>query len=147
MKEDCFHLGIKAIIQNETGKILLLKTNPNLLLGYEDEGYWDIPGGRIHKDSPIEETLRRELKEETGITSIKTISPFKMVLSNIRIPLNDAGESVGLILSAHICTVDSAETITLSDEHIEFQWFDPMEAAQLLEHKYPTEFTQAIKIL
>ncbi|MCA9389936.1 NUDIX hydrolase [candidate division WWE3 bacterium] len=147
MKEDCFHLGIKAIIQNETGNILLLKTNPDQLRGYEGEGYWDIPGGRIHKDSTIEETLRRELKEETGITSIKTISPFKMVLSNIRIPMNDAGESVGLILSAHICTVDSAETITLSHEHIASQWFDPTEAAHLLEHIYPIEFTQAIRDL
>ncbi len=102
--EDEFHLGIKAIIRNEEGKILLLKVNLKTLKGYQGEPYWDIPGGRIHKDSTIEETLRREVQEETGITTIESFTPFTMVLSkNIRIPVGD--KTVGLILSSYICNV------------------------------------------
>ena len=36
MLEDCFHLGIKAIIRNGEGKILLLKVNPKQLKEFND---------------------------------------------------------------------------------------------------------------
>lgn len=64
--EDSFHLGIKALIRNSDGKALLLKVNKEQLKGYSGEAYWDIAGGRIHKNSTVEETLRREVEEETG---------------------------------------------------------------------------------
>lgn len=70
MNEDCFHLGIKALIRNSEGKLLLLKVNPAQLRNHEGDPYWDLSGGRIHRGSTIEETLRREVAEETGITSL-----------------------------------------------------------------------------
>lgn len=142
MNEDCFHLGIKALIINKESKILLLKTNPKELKGYNGEPYWDIPGGRIHRSSTIEETLRREIEEETGITFIKSFKPFLMVLSPLRIPLDDT--DVGLILSVYICEVEGTERIKLSREHLEASWFTPKEASELLRFKYPKEFTEKI---
>jgi len=141
-KEDIFHLGIKAIIKNSKGEILLLKTNIANLKGHKGKAYWDIPGGRIHKENMVEETLRREVKEETGISPIKSFKPFSMVLSNIRIPIKNG--SVGLILSSYICEVGNIKNIKLSDEHIEHKWFKPKEAAKLLEFKYPKEFVEKI---
>jgi len=144
--EDKFHLGIKAIIRNSEGKILLLKTNLKKLKGYAGEPYWDIPGGRIHKSSSVKETLRREVEEETGITSIQDFSPFTMVLSNnIRIPVGD--KTVGLILSSYVCNVGNVSQIKLSDEHTEFGWFTPQEAEKLLAVKYPQEFVDKISEL
>ncbi len=140
MREDVFHLGIKAIIRNSRGEVLLLKTNPAELRGDNGESYWDIPGGRIHKGTSIEEALKREVEEETGIATIKEFKPFSMVLSNIRIPTNDG--SVGLILSSYLCEVENVENIKLSNEHIEYKWFSPQEAAKLLEFKYPREFVE-----
>ena len=144
MNEDIFHLGIKAIIRNQKGEILLLKVNKETLKGYSGDAYWDIPGGRIHKGSSIEETLKREVEEETGIRNIKSIKPFSMVLSNIRIPTSENG-TVGLILSSYICEIEETIQITLSEEHREDNWFLPEEASKLLEFKYPKEFTEAIK--
>lgn len=144
--EDKFHLGIKAIIRNSEGKILLLKTNLKKLKGYTGEPYWDIPGGRIHKNSSVKETLKREVEEETGITSIKDFSPFTMVLSNnVRIPVGD--DTVGLILSSYVCDVGDVSQVKLSDEHTEFGWFTPQEAEKLLAVKYPQEFVDKISEL
>lgn len=69
--EDTFHLGIKAVITNDSGKILLLKVNPDQLKGNVDEPYWDLPGGRVQKGHSAEETLRHEVFEETGIEDIQ----------------------------------------------------------------------------
>lgn len=142
MNEDLFQLGIKALIFNHEGKLLLLKVNEANLRNYGDkEAYWDIPGGRVHRGSSIDVTLRREIKEETGITDISDIMPFTMVLSNIRIPSDSA--DTGLILSIYTrrARVDS---VVLSDEHTEYDWFYPAEASALLRVKYPPEFTDKI---
>ncbi|MBN2015793.1 NUDIX domain-containing protein [Candidatus Dojkabacteria bacterium] len=146
MNEDSFHLGIKALIRNKKGEILLLQTNPKELKGYDGEPYWDIPGGRIHRESTVEKTLKREVAEETGITNIKRLKPLSMVLSNVRIPISE-NESVGLILSVYICEVEGDFEIKLSDEHIAYNWFSPKEAADLLKVKYPREFTERIREL
>ena len=142
MNEDLFQLGIKALITNSEGKILLLKINPEKLKEFKGKPYYDIPGGRIHRDSTIEETLKREIEEETGITEIKRFKPFSMTLSNIRIPYGDT--DTGLILSVFVCEIDSSAKIILSDEHTEYGWFGSKEASKLLKVKYPKEFTDKI---
>lgn len=140
MNEDIFQLGIKALITNDRGQILLLKVNVEQLQNTK-EPYWDIPGGRIHRGDSIEDTLKREVAEETGITSIRAIKHHSMVLSKIRIP---AGESdTGLILSVYECVVGES-VISLSEEHTEYAWFSREEAADLLKVKYPAEFTEAL---
>ncbi len=146
--EDNFHLGIKALIKNSAGKILLLKVNPKKLI-YRDDwkgvAYWDVPGGRIKKDVSVEETLKIEVEEEIGVKEVSNIKPFSMVLSKIRIPQGD--DSVGLILGAYTCEIPENSEIKLSEEHIEVNWFTPLEASKLLEVKYPIEFTEKIKDL
>ena len=109
--------------------------------------YWDIPGGRIKKRSSIIKTLKSEIEEETGIKNISKIKHFFTVLSKIRIPIKDQNTSVGLILAAYTCLVPESIEIKLSEEHIEYNWFSPVEASKLLEVKYPIEFTEKIKEL
>jgi 8-oxo-dGTP diphosphatase len=142
--EDLFHLGIKAIIRNPEDKILLLKVNPAQLKN-DRAAYWDIPGGRIERGETVEATLRREVKEETGLDHITAIRPFAMTLSNIRIPVEPA--DVGLILSAYICDVDDTTAIKLSPEHTDYAWYEPSDAAAMLQIKYAVEFTDKIREL
>lgn len=143
--EDKFHLCIKALIRNSVGQILLLKVNKEKLKGFQGEPYWDIPGGRIQKGSTVEETLVREVEEEIGVKEVSNIKPFSMVLSKIRIPQGD--DSVGLILGTYTCEIHENSEIKLSEEHVEANWFTPLEASKLLEVKYPIEFTEKIKDL
>ncbi|MFA6250343.1 MAG: NUDIX domain-containing protein [Candidatus Shapirobacteria bacterium] len=148
MNEDVFHLGIKALIRNKVGKILLLQVNLEKLTIKDRGAYWDIPGGRIQRSSTVEETLKREIEEETGILEIANIKQVAMVLSNIRIPLKDGGD-LGLILSIYECQIpeSSEKLITISDEHVAWEWFEPKEAAKLLSVKYPKEFTEIVACL
>lgn len=141
MQEDTFHLGVKALITN-SDKVLLLQVNKKQLSG-ETREYWDLPGGRIQQGQTIEETLRRELEEETGIKDVRNTKLLGMCLSNIRIPMGD-GEDVGLVLAVFACEIDLEVEITLTSEHIGYNWFTKEEAAELLSVKYPQDFVQLI---
>lgn len=145
MNEDIFHLAMKAIIRNADGKILLVKVNPKELKETADwhgEAYWDIPGGRLKKGGSAEETLMREVAEETGISNFKSIQPFAMTLANIRIPVGN--DTVGLVLSTYLCELGDVQEMKISPEHVDAEWFSPHEAAELLSFKYPQEFTEKI---
>jgi 8-oxo-dGTP pyrophosphatase MutT (NUDIX family) len=125
-KPDCFHLGVKALIVDPTGKVLLLERDHPV-----KKKYWDIPGGRLQKGESLMETLLREVKEETGLDSLNEISPFMMVLTNIRIPCG-VDDSVGLIFSIFLCHLQTSFQPILSSEHINFEWFSPLEPVQNL---------------
>jgi 8-oxo-dGTP pyrophosphatase MutT (NUDIX family) len=140
--EDIFHLGIKALIRDQQGEVLLMQVNPAKLNG-EHKDYWDLPGGRIQKGDSVEDTLRREVLEETGINELTSIQPVTMVLSNLRIPTGN-NESVGLILGVYACTVPDGIEIILSDEHIAYEWYAPTKAAGLLRVKYPGDFCDVV---
>jgi ADP-ribose pyrophosphatase YjhB (NUDIX family) len=59
-------VGVKAILRNKEGKILLLQRN---FLKYPEVGNnrWDIVGGRIEIGTPLLENLKREIFEETKL--------------------------------------------------------------------------------
>ena len=56
MNEDCFHLGMKALIQRSDGKVLLLKQSKQ-----KNNNLWDLPGGRIQRNESVLDALRREI--------------------------------------------------------------------------------------
>jgi 8-oxo-dGTP pyrophosphatase MutT (NUDIX family) len=144
MNEDIYQLGIKALIKNSAKKILLLQTNVKQLKGFKGRPYWDIPGGRIQVGKTVEETLRREIEEETGLTKVKVTKHVGMTLSPIRIPINKKLSS-GLILSVYECRVNGAPNISISEEHIGYKWCSLSEAKKLLAFKYPKEFLALLK--
>src|SRR4051812_44411207 len=89
-----FNVGIKGLIENAEGKILVLKAPgwPKAKL----EPHWDIPGGRIEEEQNIIDVLAREIKEETGITKIQNPELFTAVISSHEIPFED--HVLGLVL-------------------------------------------------
>lgn len=140
--EDVYHLGIKALLRRHDGRILLLQVNPKKLRG-EQRQYWDLPGGRVQRGDTVVDTLRREVREETGIDALNAIKEVGMVLSNIRIPLNEI-DSAGLILGVYTCSIPDDATVALSDEHTAYDWFAPKEAAERLRVKYPDPFCDTV---
>ena len=110
LAEKNFQVGVKAIIKNSRGEILLLRANSK---NFQKRGrtYWDLPGGRI-RGKGIEETLKDEILEETGIKKIKILGIFDAAISNIKHP----EKNVGWILIAYRC-IAGKEKIKLSNEH------------------------------
>lgn len=140
--EDLFNLGIKALIQNANGQILLLKPNPAQFSNPTESAEWDLPGGRIHRGSTVKKTLMREIKEETGIDNIEINQLIGSTLINRRIGTGQA--SVGLILFIYECTVPNVPKIILSDEHLNFKWFSKEEAVNHLINVFPVHIIKAI---
>jgi ADP-ribose pyrophosphatase YjhB (NUDIX family) len=56
-------VGVGAVIFDELGRVLLIQrgTEPN-------KGRWSIPGGLVELGEPLQEALRREVLEETGLS-------------------------------------------------------------------------------
>ncbi|MFH0937646.1 MAG: NUDIX hydrolase [Candidatus Daviesbacteria bacterium] len=145
MKEDIFHLGVKAILRNRAGEILILRVNLETFTGRKTPEHWDLPGGRIQKgEKSIEVALRREVEEEIGVKNIKNIKLLDASISKMRLSFMDAG----LILFTYLCEIDKAAQIKLvDDEHTEFKWVIPKEAAKLLSTKFSDSLINIIKNL
>ena len=124
--EDVFHIGVKVLIINQEGYLLLLCSVPN----DGKEMFWDIPGGRIQRGETIFDTLNRELYEETGLRlQGKEVKFVQAKLSNTRITVRKDND-VGLLFLIYRCVWNEAPLISMSSEHSCFQWVDPKEAIQ-----------------
>lgn len=141
---DIFQLGIKALIKNNEGKILVLKANPKYKYRTSTKKvYWDLPGGRLHKDHTIEATLKREVKEEIGIENIKIEKLLDASISKHR-----PTDKHGLILFTILCSINHTEKITLTDdEHLNFEWCTPKLASKLLSDKFSNSLCKIVKNL
>jgi 8-oxo-dGTP pyrophosphatase MutT (NUDIX family) len=135
--EKLFYIGIKGLIINETGKVLLLKADVSKHRK-NVEPYWDIPGGRISDGQTVIETLQREIEEETGITELESYEFFTAVVSKHEVPLNDM--LLGLALMVYRVKIPRGSKIIISEEHTAYEWASKAKARQYLSHKYPSEF-------
>jgi len=89
MAEQPIMIGVGAVIEDEAGRILLVKHVPER--GGFWQGKWICPGGRLDFGETIEEGIKREVREETQleIDLIKPLPPFdRIVGSNDEVSLH-----------------------------------------------------------
>lgn len=141
MREQKFHVGVKALILNDKNEILILKANPTELKG-GSPAHWDLPGGRIKEGSNIGDTLKKELEEELGTDDVDILDLFDAVMSNFKIP--DGNEKVGLLLLIYRCKLHKKDKFKLSFEHTEYKWANIAEVKDLLGFKFPKSFTDKL---
>ena len=82
-------VGVGAIIEDEAGRILLVKHVPER--GGFWQGKWVCPGGALELGETIEEGIRREVREETQLEIELTVPllPFdRIVKSNDEVTLH-----------------------------------------------------------
>ena|SRR3990167_157122 len=110
MAEDkLFFVGQKAFIHKD-GQVLVMK---------EDSGL-DFPGGKIQDGEPsFEESLKREVKEETGL-EISIGEPFTVWY---RVGTKGIHEGKTIFLVGYKCEYLGGEVV-ISDEHLDFEWID-----------------------
>ncbi len=143
MAEQLFHVGVKGLIRNKDGKLLLLKVPA----WGGSPSYWDLPGGRMNPGETFEETLRRELKEEIGVQYEGAPKQLMSVLSNLTIPVGDS--KVSLVLVPYEVVLPEGVEIELNPDEPEeaFDWFEPEKAAELLAVKYTPDFCALVAAL
>jgi colanic acid biosynthesis protein WcaH len=100
-------VSVDAVIVMDKSLLLLKRKNQPA------KGLWWFVGGRIHKGESLEQTLRREIKEETDLE----LETFKLinVYSRVFPERHD-------ITIAYLCTCKEGK-ITLNDEHSEYALF------------------------
>ncbi len=69
IKQKYVYVGVPVIIQNSKGEILLGLRNKNM---FTYPNTWGLPGGMADYGEKIEETAKREVKEELGVDVIIT---------------------------------------------------------------------------
>ncbi|OHA23211.1 MAG: hypothetical protein A3H57_04610 [Candidatus Taylorbacteria bacterium RIFCSPLOWO2_02_FULL_43_11] len=72
-KNITLQVGVKALIVNPNGEILIIKRNPHKYK--EIKQLWDMPGGRIAPGESLISNLEREVEEETNLNLLtKTVT-------------------------------------------------------------------------
>ncbi len=99
-------VGVGGVVIHE-GRALLIKRGSAPL-----EGQWSIPGGNLELGESIEEGVRRELTEETGIE----VRVLGMIEAFDRIFRDDAGKiQFHFVIVDYLCELLSGEAMAASD--------------------------------
>jgi bis(5'-nucleosidyl)-tetraphosphatase len=87
--------------------------------------FWELPKGHVEKDETLEDTVRREVGEETGLRDIKIIPGFK---ETIKYFFKWEGKNILKFVTFFIAETKSPQEVKISGEHIGFDWL-PFEEA------------------
>jgi bis(5'-nucleosidyl)-tetraphosphatase len=101
-----------------------------LLLHYE-AGHWGFVKGEVERDESEEDTVKRELEEETGIADAQFIGDFREEISYF---YRRAGQTVYKQVVYFLLQVKSS-TVKLSYEHVGYAWLSYEQALKKLRFK------------
>lgn len=130
-------------VERSAGAIIFKKEegkNFYLLLHYPtgfrtSKDYWDLPKGHIEKDEDEVKTVRREVKEETGLKDIQFIEDFK---ETIKYFFKAEGKTVLKFVTFYLAETKNKE-VKISQEHIGFKWLSFEQALEQLTFKNAKE--------
>lgn len=112
MNNMLLQVGVKVLLKNSDGKYLLVKRSavayPNAICG------WELVGGRITPGTTLLENLKREIKEETGITKVENI---KLVAAQDILQV----EGKHIVRLTYVADTRN-EQVVLDSENTEFAW-------------------------
>ena len=91
-------------------------------------GHWGFPKGHIEKGETIEDTARREIEEETGISDIDFIEGFK---EWIKYFFKLKGKNIFKIVTYLLAETKQKE-VKISWEHTGYKWLPYKEAIKQL---------------
>jgi len=111
------------------GKVLIMS----------DNGKWDLPGGGIEGDERVQDALRRELLEETGLTDFsigEVVHVDEWFIEKL---------DLHVVAIFYRCEISGQpQPKQLSDEHTEFAWIVP---ADLKNYDVTPDTTRALEAL
>lgn len=111
--------GVGALIIDQ-GRILLVERGREPL-----KGYWSLPGGAVETGELLEEALRREVLEETGleVEILHMVEIFERIM-----PGEDGRTEYHYILLDYICR-PTGGVLRAADDASRAEWFTEDEVA------------------
>lgn len=123
-------LVVKSIIFNRHfNRILLLQRSKDDSIGANT---WEGAGGNLEFGEKPDDAIKREIREETGITEITIKNVAYVTLVDSDAPY---------LIIAYICE-SQTETVTVSHEHQTFMWADKEECKKMLPETIIDDFTK-----
>jgi len=124
-------------VEKSAGAVIFKKENDSILflLIQYGHGHWGFPRGLIEKGEEIEETAKREIKEETGIEDLEFLPGFK---ETSKFFFKHKNENVLKFVTYFLAKTNEKE-ITLSYEHKDFAWLPFQKAQEKLTFKKAKE--------
>jgi len=119
-----------------------------LLLQHEND-YWNFPKGRVESGETEIATVRREIKEEAGITKIKIILDFKNWYKYFyRAPkdspeIKKRGKAIFKIVIFYLAQALNKK-VKISREHENYGWLPYEEALKKLKYKNSREILKKV---
>jgi 8-oxo-dGTP diphosphatase len=117
-------VSVAGVITDDDGRALLIRRRDTL--------HWEPPGGVLELDESIEQGLRREVREETGLT----VEPTTLtgVYKNM---------ARGIVALVFRCNVISGH-LTLNDEVSGFQWATAEEVKTMADEAFAVRVLDAL---
>jgi bis(5'-nucleosidyl)-tetraphosphatase len=106
-----------------------------LLLHYE-AGHWDFVKGHVEKGESEEETVGREILEETGLKNNTFLSDFR---ERIDYFYRRRSRTVSKEVIFYLVKNVGEEQVRISGEHVGYQWLPYREALERLTYKNAKE--------
>lgn len=123
---------VRALIVND-GAVLVLRNSQD---DTSHPGCWEVPGGWVEDGESLQEALRREVREETGLEPAA-------IERRERIDVGDDD-----IATCRFFRVQVPErSVALSAEHDAARWIDPLEYHTLEHHYYSRAAIPAVERL
>ncbi|MFB6244789.1 MAG: NUDIX domain-containing protein [Candidatus Nanohaloarchaea archaeon] len=111
-----------VLIQKESGEVFLMKSP-------KWENRWVVPGGKVEKGDSVKETVRKEVREETGLE----VSDIEFHSYQDLGQPEEFSRNTQFVFLNFICTADT-EDVELDDrEAADYIWKVPGEALEDLE--------------
>jgi 8-oxo-dGTP diphosphatase len=118
-------VSVAAVITDDHGRALLIQRRDNYC--------WEPPGGVLELGESIQDGLRREAREETGLD----VEPVALtgVYKNM---------SRGIVALVFRCKIIGGE-LTLTDETSAYQWADEQDIRELASEAYAVRIIDALQ--
>ena len=135
MKMPTHIIAVGGIVENENGKILLVKTI---------NGGWVFPGGQVEVGENLVDALAREVKEESGV-NIEVGSLLSVISNTGTYKWYDGITDVPTkLMLDFVCKYKSGELCT-SEETTEVCWVKKDEVLDVIQHPaYRTRYQNYI---
>ena len=118
-------------IEKSAGVIIFYAQEEPLFLLLEYETYWGFIRGIIEKDEKIEETIKREAKEEANISEFKLLQGFKETQEWFYKLKGELVRKSAVYFLAEI-TKEQVEKVRISFEHKSFRFLTLKEALEIM---------------